>query len=70
VACTLPGTGACNESVLSYHPLQGASWSAANLGSGDPRHFQYALHETDSFPEVGGWAVSVEELQRDVHDAR
>jgi hypothetical protein len=37
---------------------QGAAWSASNLASGDPRHFQYALHDTDSFPKVDpptGW---------------
>lgn len=31
----------------------GAQWSAANLRRGeDPRRFQYALHEVESFPQV------------------
>lgn len=45
--------------VASSLPLsmQGAAWSASNLGASDPRQFQYALHETDSFPKVGAWML-------------
>ena len=32
----------------------GSQWSAGNLAAtGDPRHFMYALHEADAFPQVG-----------------
>lgn len=48
-----------NCQVASSLPLylQGAAWSASNLGASDPRQFQYALHETDSFPKVGSWVL-------------
>lgn len=35
-----------------------AQWSPANLRSGeDPRHFQFMLHEADTFPQVGACAL-------------
>lgn len=39
--------------------VAGAQWAAANLQPGDPRRFQYALQQCDSFPTVSdggpGW---------------
>ncbi len=32
----------------------GAQWAASNLQAGDPRRYQYALQQSDSFPTVMG----------------
>lgn len=48
---------ACQQQPVSLAAPQGAAWSAGNLGSTDPRQFQYALHEADSFPRVSCGAV-------------
>lgn len=33
----------------------GAQWAAANLRPEDPRRYQYALQQGDSFPTVRSW---------------
>ena len=41
----------------------GAQWGAANLRSReDPRRFQYALQQADSFPQVQGAAPGGREM--------